>query len=171
MTAYEYKVVPAPSRGRKARGVKGADGRFANALEIVMNEMAEDGWEFQRTETLPSEERAGLTSTTTTYRNIMVFRRPRGDVVAAFHPRVLDTGAQVRLPPPQPPAPEPAPVPQPTAVSAAAALPDDDDPFLMGEDTPADDDNVRALPVALLARAKAHPPPDRDDKAGDVAAE
>ncbi len=167
MTAYEYKVVPAPARGRKARGVKGADGRFANALEYVMNEMAQEGWEFQRTETLPSEERAGLTATTTTYRNIMVFRRPRGDVAAAFHPRVLDTAAPVRLPPPTPiPAPAPAPVQE-----NLPPPPADDDPFLMGEDaTQQDGDNVRALPVALLARAKAHPPREQD-KADDVAAE
>lgn len=160
MTVYEYKVVPAPTRGRKARGIKGAHGRFANALEMIMNEMAEDGWEFQRTETLPSEERAGLTSTTTTYRNIMVFRRPRGDVAAAFQPRVLETADPVRLPPPEAPRPVPA----------QEARPADDDPFLMGDDTPAESDNVRPLPVALLARAKAHPP-ETDGKTDDMAAE
>lgn len=180
MTAYEYKVVPAPSRGRKARGVKGPEGRFANALEAVMNEMAGDGWEFQRTETLPSEERSGLTSTTTTYRNIMVFRRLRGNDMSVFQPRVLDTSpaAVAKLPAPHaspvaPVAPMSAPAHQPAParpVSAVVAGPADDDPFLMGEDPDQDIDNVRPLPVALLARAKAHPPP-ADDEGDDVAAE
>ena len=81
---YEYKVVPAPTKGQKARGIKGADGRFANALEAKMNTLAADRWEFLRTETLPSEERSGLTSTATKYRSVMVFRRPRADDASAF---------------------------------------------------------------------------------------
>lgn len=90
MTAWEYKVVPAPSKGLKARGIKGPEGRFANALENVMNEMAAEGWEFLRAETLPSEERSGLTSSTTTFRSVMVFRRLRSEDVSAFQPRVLE---------------------------------------------------------------------------------
>lgn len=77
MTQYDYKVVPAPSRGVKAKGVKGAEARFAHAMELQLNGLAADGWEFLRAETLPSEERQGLTSTTTTYRSILVFRRPQ----------------------------------------------------------------------------------------------
>lgn len=77
MTLFEYKVIPAPARGVKAKGVKSAEGRFAHALEQVMNDMAADGWAYQRAETLPSEERSGLTSKTTTFRNVLVFRRER----------------------------------------------------------------------------------------------
>lgn len=73
---YDYQVIPAPSRGLKARGIKTNEARFAYAIQDVLNRMAADGWEFQRAETLPSTERAGLTSTTTVYRNILVFRRP-----------------------------------------------------------------------------------------------
>jgi len=65
--SYEYKVVPAPSRGTRAKGVKGAPGRFSLSLEQVMNMLGAEGWEYQRTDTLPSEERQGLTGTTTTY--------------------------------------------------------------------------------------------------------
>lgn len=72
---YEYKVIPAPAKGRKARGVKGAEARFSHALELVMNEWAADGWEYQRSDVLPSEERQGLTSTQTVYRSVLVFRR------------------------------------------------------------------------------------------------
>ncbi len=73
---YDYQVIPAPTRGLKARGVKTTEARFAYAIQDVLNRMATEGWEFQRAETLPSVERAGLTSTTTVYRNILVFRRP-----------------------------------------------------------------------------------------------
>jgi len=76
MTQYQYKVVPAPAKGEKARGVKAAEDRFALAIERLMNEMAADGWEFQRAELLPSEERSGLTSSQTIWRNLLVFRRP-----------------------------------------------------------------------------------------------
>ena len=75
MTRYEYKVVPAPVKGEKSRGVKGAEGRFAFAIERLMNEMAAEGWEYQRAETLPSEERSGIASSQTVWRNLLVFRR------------------------------------------------------------------------------------------------
>ena len=75
MTRYEYKVVPAPSRGVKAKGVKGAEARFAYGLEQVLQEMGAAGWEYLRAETLPSEERAGLTASVTNWRTVLVFRR------------------------------------------------------------------------------------------------
>ena len=77
MTQYDYKVVPAPARGLKAKGVKGAEARFAHAMETQLNDLAAEGWEFQRAETLPIEERQGLTSSVTNYRSILVFRRPK----------------------------------------------------------------------------------------------
>ena len=83
MTSYEYKVMPAPQKGEKTRGIKTAEGRFANAIERAMNDMAADGWEYLRAETLPSEERSGLTSTTNVWRNLLVFRRPRRDEAGA----------------------------------------------------------------------------------------
>ncbi|MHA7849877.1 DUF4177 domain-containing protein [Roseovarius sp.] len=72
---YEYKVIPAPARGKKAAGVKGPGPRFALALEEVMNALAAEGWDYQRSDILPSEERQGLTSTHTVYRSVLVFRR------------------------------------------------------------------------------------------------
>lgn len=72
---FEYKVVPAPTRGRKARGVKTPADRFARALEETINELASEGWEYLRTDTLPAEERQGLTGRTTVYQNMLVFRR------------------------------------------------------------------------------------------------
>ncbi len=75
MPNYEYQVLPAPRRGQKAKGVRGTEARFAHAMAIVMNEQAREGWEFQRAETLPCDERSGIGGKTTTYQNVLVFRR------------------------------------------------------------------------------------------------
>ena len=66
MQAFEYKVVPAPHKGTKAKGVKTPETRFANSIEITLNEMAAQGWDYQRAETLPCEERQVLTGKTVT---------------------------------------------------------------------------------------------------------
>lgn len=75
MIGYEYKVVPAPTKGRKAPGIKRAEARFAHGLQELLNEMGAEGWEYQRSDLLPSEERQGLTSSHTVYRSVLVFRR------------------------------------------------------------------------------------------------
>ncbi len=90
-TRYEYKVVPAPPRGEKIKGVKGAEARFAMTIEALMNDQAADGWEYLRADTLPSEERHGLTNTTTTFRNLLVFRRPHPGDPTPFRPKLLES--------------------------------------------------------------------------------
>lgn len=105
MQRYEYKVVPAPKKGQRGKGVRGTEGKFANALQLLMNEYGADGWQYQRTDTLPCEERTGLTGRTTTYQNMLVFRRPLSGQDAAEAPKLLE----------QKPAPEAAndrPVPE-----------------------------------------------------------
>jgi len=100
MPHYEYKVVPAPRKGRKAKGVRGAEARFAFAIQSLMNEQAGDGWEYVRAETLPSDERHGLTSAQTVYRDVLVFRRARtadeplvdDDTLEQQDPDEADTG-------------------------------------------------------------------------------
>lgn len=72
---YEYKVVPAPSRPAKIKGLRGTPDRFAHALAEQMNTLAQEGWEYQRAETLPCDERSGLTGKTTSFQNVLVFRR------------------------------------------------------------------------------------------------
>lgn len=83
MQAYEYKVVPAPRRGEKARGAKTVADRFAVALTQVMNEQGRDGWDYLRADTLPCEERVGLTGTATHFQHMLVFRRAVAQPVAA----------------------------------------------------------------------------------------
>ncbi len=75
MPIYEYKVIPAPRRGEKARGAKSTAERFAYALTQVMNDLGRDGWEYLRADTLPCEERVGLTGKATAFQNMLVFRR------------------------------------------------------------------------------------------------
>lgn len=89
MPRYEYKVIPAPSKGLKGKGVRGAEARFSYAVQELMNGMAGYGWEYQRAETLPSLERSGLTGTTTEWRNVLVFRRPRAGDASEFQPELL----------------------------------------------------------------------------------
>lgn len=72
---FEYKVVPAPIRGKKAKGLKTPADRFANALGEMINEMAADGWEYLRADTLPAEERHGFTGRSTVFQNMLIFRR------------------------------------------------------------------------------------------------
>ena len=76
MTQYIYRVVPAPAKGEKSGGVKSAEARFARGLETAINTQARDGWDYLRAETLPSQERQGLTGTRTVQRCLLVFRRP-----------------------------------------------------------------------------------------------
>ena len=93
MSQWEFKVVHAPTKGTKARGVKGPEGRFAQALETLMNDLGREGWEYQRADTLPSIERAGLTGSTTEWRNVLVFRRLRENDAEAFAPELLPAPA------------------------------------------------------------------------------
>ena len=75
MLRYEFKVIPAPRRGEKLRGVKSTEDRFALALTNVMNEQGREGWDYVRADTLPVDERVGFTGTKTSFHNMLVFRR------------------------------------------------------------------------------------------------
>jgi hypothetical protein len=79
MQRFEYKVIPAPKRGEKARGVKTTEDRFALALTLLMNDLGAEGWDYVRADSLPCEERVGFTGTKTTFQNLLVFRRPVED--------------------------------------------------------------------------------------------
>ena len=89
MAQYEYKVVPAPSKGTKAKGVKSPEDRFALTLQELMNEHGAEGWEYQRADTLPSLERSGLTGSTTNWRHVLVFRRVKDAVEVSDRKREI----------------------------------------------------------------------------------
>ncbi|WP_439103570.1 DUF4177 domain-containing protein [Celeribacter marinus] len=75
MTRFEYKSIPAPKKGEKARGVKGSDARMAQAMTTALNDMSAKGWDYLRADTLPLEERSGIRSKTIHYYTVLVFRR------------------------------------------------------------------------------------------------
>ncbi|WP_366914124.1 DUF4177 domain-containing protein [Marivita sp.] len=79
---FEYKVVPAPVKGVKAKGVKTPEARFALGVEQAINALAAEGWEYQRSDMLPSTERVGLTGSETHWRTLLVFRRAVAEVAA-----------------------------------------------------------------------------------------
>ncbi len=110
MQRYEYKVVPAPQKGTKAKGVKTPEGRFAISVEQLLNQMGQEGWEYQRAELLPSEERSGLTGSTTNWRNVLIFRRAVVEETAEVAP------PQAEATPEEDIAPTPRPVPGPDTV-------------------------------------------------------
>ncbi len=104
--SYEYMVVPAPTRGIKAKGARTAEERFAIALETKMNKMSNEGWDYMRTDTLPAEQREGLMGKTTVYQNMLVFRRAK----KAQRPVKPAPTPVVAAPAPPKPAPKPEPV-------------------------------------------------------------
>lgn len=126
MQQYEYRVVPAPRRGEKAKGLKTTEDRFAHALTLAMNRMAADGWDYLRTDTLPVEERVGLTGRTTTFQHMLVFRRSIA--------RAADAAA---------PAPRPV---------TAAPMPDFDDPDSPPVMTDLDPMDIAVRRAAMVAR-------------------
>lgn len=75
---HEYKVVPAPIRAPRVKGLKSTAERFAHALGEAINAEAAGGWQFQRTETLSCEERGTLGKTRTSTQSVMIFARPLG---------------------------------------------------------------------------------------------
>jgi hypothetical protein len=90
MRQFEYRAIPAPNTGTKAKGVKSREDRFALSMTDALNEMATDGWEYVRAEMLPVEERKGLTGTQKSYQNILIFRRLKAT------PLALDESPRVR---------------------------------------------------------------------------
>ncbi|MBA4491413.1 DUF4177 domain-containing protein [Paracoccus sp. S1E-3] len=86
MNSFEYTAIPAPLRSEKSKAAKSPSERYALTLTEEINRMAADGWEYLRAETLPSEERSGLTGRTTLFHNLLIFRRPKA---ATVKPRAL----------------------------------------------------------------------------------
>lgn len=122
MQQYEYKVVPAPKRGTRQRGLKTVPDRFAFALTQLMNEMAAQGWEYLRADTLPCEEKVGLTGKATNFHTLLVFRKACAAAVAvaapAAAPPVVAPPAAVSAAEPADPAPSSLP---PLRLGAAKA--------------------------------------------------
>jgi len=155
---FEYKVVPAPAKGTKAKGVKTPQGRFAVTIEQLLNDMGADGWEFQRAELLPSEERQGLTGSTTNWRNVMVFRRPvEQETVPQDAEQPVDETAAFAPPAFTDPKPEPmltATAGDPEAPVGATAVPGPGARKMLVDNGVEELSPVSGVTTALKARAK-----------------
>ncbi len=149
MSQYEYRVVPAPAKGLKAKGVKTPEGRFANSVQSTLNAHGAEGWEYLRAELLPSDERAGLTGSTTNWRNVLVFRRLVEEPVQDEPVAVVEI------------AEEPASAPQPTN-GAKRMLKDDG----VEEISP-----VSGMTTALKSRAEQKAGQSEDETVADEEAE
>ncbi|MCW1933541.1 DUF4177 domain-containing protein [Pararhodobacter zhoushanensis] len=116
----EYKVVPAPVRAVKSKGLKTTADRFANTLAERINAEAAGGWQFLRTESLPCEERSRFGAARVSQQVVMVFARELGaarpdagaalaaaqEAVQSDEPR--EAPARLKLEPRREPVPEPA---------------------------------------------------------------
>lgn len=127
MQRFEYKVIPAPKRGEKARGVRTTEDRFALALTHLMNDLGADGWDYVRADALPCDERAGWTGTRTVFLNVLIFRRPIVDLNEApesrpvFHlSHEMPAAPPPRLGPAEMPLTGPAPAVGPALAGRAA---------------------------------------------------
>lgn len=139
MQQFEYKVVPAPLKGEKVRGARTTGERFAAALMSVMNSLGRDGWEYLRADTLPCEERVGLTGKSSSFLHMLVFRRALAPVEAPVPASAVATPPPSPEPPPTPPrtlvavppegaAPRVAPFVKPVAAPPPAPSRDADNP-------------------------------------------
>lgn len=159
MQSYEYKVVPAPTKGTKAKGVKTPEARFAHMLQELMNEMGAEGWEYQRAETLPSEERKGLTGSATNWRHLLIFRRP---LAAAVTLAPTPVAAPVESAQPVETYEEAAPQPAPDPAEKPAEF--------VSAPRPVEPPAPRPVPAPTVARpAMAPPPPARETWNADQA--
>lgn len=173
MPRYEYKVVPAPQKGTKARGVKTAEGRFALSVEELLNRMGTDGWEYQRAELLPSEERSGLTGSVTNWRNVLIFRR-RVEIGMPEFSTATDDSAGAELDPKIRPIPGPdeiarlAPISALTQDPPMSAAPEPVETADSSEDAaePGDDSEDGRDVIAFRKTPPLVPDPDEDDVRG-----
>jgi hypothetical protein len=134
MSFFEYKVVPAPTVGRRRqRRVDGLD-KYASTVADMMTELGLEGWDFVGAELLRERRRRFLILICDVERTLMIFRRVAAplatDTAAAAHrnaPRTKDD--------PMPAAPvTPRRVKRPDLVEAVAA-------------------GARRIPVTLVERA------------------
>lgn len=78
MAYFDYKVVPAPRRMKRAKGVSDHADLFALTLTDAINEHARQGWEYLRAETLSAETPGGwFRRGRLEEETVLVFRRER----------------------------------------------------------------------------------------------
>ncbi len=74
---YEYFAIAAPNQTKRKKGENTAAEHLASVMTEVMNEFAQAGWEYLRSETLSvMDKRHRFASTEERVETILIFRRP-----------------------------------------------------------------------------------------------
>jgi hypothetical protein len=111
MSHYDYKVVPAPKRAKKVKGVRAAEELFALTLTEAINEVARQGWEYLRAEHMPAEASRGwFRAALAEEQTVLVFRRARESLSPRLASVRPDRDAVPEAVVPVAPAADPAPV-------------------------------------------------------------
>jgi len=99
MSYFDYKVVPAPQRVKKVRGITGAADLFALTLTDAINEVARQGWEYVRAETMTAEAPGRfLRKAASSEQTMLVFRRPREQLSPRLAATAEETGPETAAP-------------------------------------------------------------------------
>ncbi|WP_146204849.1 DUF4177 domain-containing protein [Jannaschia seohaensis] len=72
---YEFTVVAAPSKAERVEGLRTDAERMAATWTQLLNDMALDGWDYVRADTLPNDSSKDLTGTAPKTMTLLVFRR------------------------------------------------------------------------------------------------
>jgi hypothetical protein len=93
MSYYDYKVVAAPKYARRVKGVRGPAELFAMTLAETINEVARQGWEYLRAETMAAESPRGwFRRAVATEHTVLIFRRPRENLSPRLTGAPVDEG-------------------------------------------------------------------------------
>ncbi|SFI49794.1 hypothetical protein [Jannaschia pohangensis] len=119
--AYEYEAVPAPTKAERRPGLKTDGERLAFALSEILNIMAEDGWDYIRSDTFSTESWTDVTGTAEKSQTILIFRRP------LTYEAVPEIAPAPRAAAPNTPKPEAKPLllTEPTLAPGTVNLPSD----------------------------------------------
>ncbi|MEL6766619.1 MAG: hypothetical protein AAFP17_05520 [Pseudomonadota bacterium] len=154
---YQYKLVGAPERGTRRRGTKTGSERVAAAMQEIVAQHAQEGWEYLRTDTLPvSEPRGFLGGRREVMRAVLVFRRAVRQSPAVPESFVADGPSfSAESPPLTAPPREPEPAPRAREAGREA-----------GRDNarePAREPGFRSVPQAPLEQPPEQAQPPRDN--------
>jgi hypothetical protein len=148
---YEYKVIPAPARVQKVKGLKTTQERFAHLVAELLNQHGADGWEYLRAESLPCEERKGLTGLRSSTQTVLILRRA---IVRSESAGAPEETTLRQVPSISPAALRPQPVPSTPSLRAARDVPPLRAPVpSIGEQSP-----------AVTEAAPDHPQPPEDEQ-------
>jgi hypothetical protein len=93
MPAYDYRLVPVPTRSNRKNGGRDPAERFARTLEEEMNRLGAEGWEYCGQEEFEAEERPLIGKTRHARHRFLVFRRTAPEEGVAKGPKILSAAA------------------------------------------------------------------------------